>query len=199
MSMTTIWALWTCMPMAMAIPRPGSGRRRPMTGPDTQSAFSPPRSIRCTWTGGAGSTPRSSAIRARSTRSRSARPATSPAVTASTAGSRSSCRRSVSAAGARWQGENYWWGGKADQANAMMTTAAPIAIPAGGASLSFDLVYDIEDQWDFLWVQASEDGDDLEDPDQRQYPVHPRRGLDRRPVRVPGGSVCGGDRRPDRL
>jgi immune inhibitor A len=57
-----------------------------------------------------------------------------------------------------WQGDNYWWGGKEDEANAMMTTAAPIAIPAGGASLSFDLVYDIEDQWDFLWVQASEDG-----------------------------------------
>ena len=57
-----------------------------------------------------------------------------------------------------WQGKNYWWGGKGDLTNGMMTTAAPIAIPAEGASLSFDLVYDIEDQWDFLWVQASEDG-----------------------------------------
>ena len=43
-----------------------------------------------------------------------------------------------------WQGKNYWWGGKADETNSMMTTAAPIAIPAGGASLSFDAVYGIE-------------------------------------------------------
>ena len=57
-----------------------------------------------------------------------------------------------------WQGARYWWGGKADTANARMTTNATIAIPAGGATLSFDLVYDIEDIWDFLWVQASEDG-----------------------------------------
>ncbi len=57
-----------------------------------------------------------------------------------------------------WQGDYYWWGGKLDQANAMMTTANPIAIPAGGATLSFDLVYEIEDEWDFLWIQASDDG-----------------------------------------
>jgi immune inhibitor A len=57
-----------------------------------------------------------------------------------------------------WQGSYYWWGGKADLINAMMTSNAPIAIPAGGATLSFDLVYDIEDQWDFLWIQASTDG-----------------------------------------
>ena len=57
-----------------------------------------------------------------------------------------------------WQGDYYWWGGKADLANGMMTTAAPIAIPAGGATLSFDLAYDIEEEWDFLWIQASTDG-----------------------------------------
>ena len=57
-----------------------------------------------------------------------------------------------------WQGSYYWWGGKQDLSNAMMTTVDPIAIPAGGASLSFDLVYDIEEEWDFLWIQASEDG-----------------------------------------
>ena len=34
----------------------------------------------------------------------------------------------------------------------------PVAIPAGGATLSFDLAYDIEEAWDFLWVQASTDG-----------------------------------------
>jgi immune inhibitor A len=57
-----------------------------------------------------------------------------------------------------WQGNHYWWGDKLNLANAMMTSAAPINIPAGGATLSFDLVYDIEDEWDFLWVQASADG-----------------------------------------
>ena len=56
------------------------------------------------------------------------------------------------------QGNWEWWGGKADEANAMMTTVNPIDIPAGGGRLEFDLVYDIEDEWDFLWVQASNDG-----------------------------------------
>ena len=56
------------------------------------------------------------------------------------------------------QGNWQWWGGKADVMNAMMTTVNPIAIPAGGATLQFDLVYDIEDEWDFLWIQASNDG-----------------------------------------
>jgi immune inhibitor A len=57
-----------------------------------------------------------------------------------------------------WQGDHYWWGNKLNLANAMMTTKDPINIPAGGASLSFDLVYDIEAEWDFLWIQASDDG-----------------------------------------
>lgn len=57
-----------------------------------------------------------------------------------------------------WQGSYYWWGGKQDLANAMMTTVDPIAVTAG-MTLSFDLAYDIEDGgWDFLWVQVSEDG-----------------------------------------
>ncbi len=59
---------------------------------------------------------------------------------------------------APWQGSYYWWGGKLDQSNAMMTTKNPVAIPAGVTTLSFDLVYDLEDQWDFLWVQVSLDG-----------------------------------------
>ena len=58
-----------------------------------------------------------------------------------------------------WQGDYYWWGGKQDLANAMMTTVNPVAIPAAGGTLSFDLVYDIEDEWDFLWIQASADGE----------------------------------------
>ncbi len=39
-----------------------------------------------------------------------------------------------------------------------MTTKEPIAIPAGGATFSFDAAYGIETEWDFMWVQASEDG-----------------------------------------
>jgi immune inhibitor A len=61
-----------------------------------------------------------------------------------------------------WQGSYYWWGGKQDLANGMMTTASAIAIPGTGATLSFDLAYGIEEGstggWDFLWVQASDDG-----------------------------------------
>ncbi len=58
-----------------------------------------------------------------------------------------------------WQGSFYWWGGKGDLANGMMTTKNPIALPAGSAiTLTFDLLYDIEPEWDFLWIQTSEDG-----------------------------------------
>lgn len=58
-----------------------------------------------------------------------------------------------------WQGNYYWWGGKQDEANARMTTAAPLDLSAAtAATLTFDLVYDIEEEWDFLWVQVSEDG-----------------------------------------
>ncbi len=58
-----------------------------------------------------------------------------------------------------WQGTYYWWGGKLNLSNAMMTTASSIALTSGSSgALSFDLVYDIEDEWDFLWVQVSTDG-----------------------------------------
>jgi immune inhibitor A len=56
-----------------------------------------------------------------------------------------------------WQGDYYWWFGKQDVTNSMLTTKDPIAV-ASGDELTFDLVYDIEDEWDFLWVQASTDG-----------------------------------------
>jgi immune inhibitor A len=55
-------------------------------------------------------------------------------------------------------GSYEWWGGKADETNSMMTLKNPIAIPAGGATLEFSLAYGIETAWDFLWVQASDDG-----------------------------------------
>lgn len=58
-----------------------------------------------------------------------------------------------------WQGSYYWFGGKADLMNSAMTSKNPIAIPAGTVSptLSFDLSYNIEQGWDFLWIQASTD------------------------------------------
>ena len=123
----------------------------------------------------------------------------SPAATASTAASRSSCPTAqVPLPVQPWQGKYEWWGGKENLTNGMMTTAAPIAIPAGGATLSFALAYDIEEQWDWLWVQASDDGGHLEDADQRPHHVHPPPRVDRRPVRVPRGPVRGRHRRVHR-
>jgi immune inhibitor A len=58
-----------------------------------------------------------------------------------------------------WQGSNYWWGGKADLANAAMTTKNPIALTGGTtATLTFETAYGIETEWDFMWVQVSTDG-----------------------------------------
>jgi len=56
-------------------------------------------------------------------------------------------------------GNFQWWGGKQDLTNGMMTTKHPISIPEAGGTLEFDLAYDIEDEWDFLWIQASTDGE----------------------------------------
>ena len=58
-----------------------------------------------------------------------------------------------------WDGDFYWWGGKENVANAMMTTVSAISVPGivSTATLNFDMAYDIEDEWDFLWVQASID------------------------------------------
>ena len=60
-------------------------------------------------------------------------------------------------------GNWYWWGGNKGLSNGMMTLKQPIAIPAAAATksaatLSFDAAYGIETGWDFLWVQASDDG-----------------------------------------
>jgi immune inhibitor A len=58
----------------------------------------------------------------------------------------------------RPRGRYQWWGGKTSMNNARMTLRSPLAIPAGGAQLSFAATYDIELEWDYLWVQASTDG-----------------------------------------
>jgi hypothetical protein len=54
-------------------------------------------------------------------------------------------------------GNYQWWGGKGDVMNSRMVLKNPVAVPAGGAELSFDLAYDVEAEWDWLWVQASGD------------------------------------------
>lgn len=60
-------------------------------------------------------------------------------------------------------GSYCWWGGAEDLTNSGMMLASPVAIPAGGATLSFNLAWDIEwkeDEqkgWDFLWIQVSKD------------------------------------------
>jgi immune inhibitor A len=57
-----------------------------------------------------------------------------------------------------WEGKHYWWGGKQDLADATMTSRQEVAIPASGATLSFETAYSIEDGYDFMWVQVSTDG-----------------------------------------
>jgi len=58
-----------------------------------------------------------------------------------------------------WQGSNYWWGGKENLANGMMTTKNPISVTAGShVTLTFDTAYGMETEWDFMWVQVSKDG-----------------------------------------
>jgi immune inhibitor A len=57
-----------------------------------------------------------------------------------------------------WQGHHYWWGGQKDLADAMMTSRQAIAIPASGATLSFQTAYELEKGFDYLWVQVSTDG-----------------------------------------
>ncbi|MBP8646354.1 MAG: immune inhibitor A [Syntrophobacteraceae bacterium] len=55
-------------------------------------------------------------------------------------------------------GHYQWWSGQGDLVSATMTLNDTVSLPAGGGTLSFDLAYDIEFQWDFLWVQVSSDG-----------------------------------------
>ena len=54
------------------------------------------------------------------------------------------------------RGSHHWWGGAENQMNAMMTLRSPLTIPAG-ATLAVRLTHDTEAEWDWLWVQVSED------------------------------------------
>lgn len=55
-------------------------------------------------------------------------------------------------------GAFQWWGGSEAFLNASMTTRQPIAIPASGATLDVSLAFDLEQWYDYLWVQVSTDG-----------------------------------------
>jgi uncharacterized protein (TIGR03437 family) len=55
-------------------------------------------------------------------------------------------------------GSQEWWGGRQDQTNSQMTLSSPLALPASGSpTLSFSIAYNLEEKWDFLWVQVSKD------------------------------------------
>lgn len=57
------------------------------------------------------------------------------------------------------QGSNMWWGGKTNMRDAQLTTAAPLDLSgATSATLTFKTLYDIEEGWDFGFVQVSTDG-----------------------------------------
>ncbi len=59
--------------------------------------------------------------------------------------------------GVRPTGSYYWWGGLENLTDSIMTMVSPVSVSTG-ASLTFNLAYDTETSWDFLWVQASADG-----------------------------------------
>lgn len=55
-------------------------------------------------------------------------------------------------------GSYEWWGGSRDQTNSEMTLVTPVDLPATpAATLSVNLAWELEEQWDFLWVQLSTD------------------------------------------
>ncbi len=57
------------------------------------------------------------------------------------------------------RGSYYWWGGEQNLTNSRMTLVSPVTLPsAAAATLSFSTAYNIEEGWDFLWVQLSTDG-----------------------------------------
>ncbi len=58
-----------------------------------------------------------------------------------------------------WQGSYYWWGGSGALSNGIMTSKNSLDLTGvTTATLTFDLAYDLEPAWDFMWVQVSTDG-----------------------------------------
>jgi immune inhibitor A len=55
-------------------------------------------------------------------------------------------------------GNYYWYGGQEDLTYGGMKLKDPVTLPKSGATLSFMAAWDIEEEWDFLWVQISADG-----------------------------------------
>ena len=66
-------------------------------------------------------------------------------------------------------GSFEWWGGQLNLSNSTMTTVNPVTIPATGpVNLNVNLAYWTETDWDFLWVQVSNDKrPKLANPDER--------------------------------
>jgi immune inhibitor A len=59
-----------------------------------------------------------------------------------------------------FSGEYMWWSGKENWLDAKLTLAAPLDLSeAVSPTLTFNTVYDIEEGWDFGFVQASTDGE----------------------------------------
>ncbi|MFB3779227.1 MAG: M6 family metalloprotease domain-containing protein [Bryobacteraceae bacterium] len=55
-------------------------------------------------------------------------------------------------------GARQWWGGQQGETNSLMTLATPVALPASQpVTLSFNTAYNIENEWDYFWVQLSQD------------------------------------------
>ncbi|HOW98744.1 MAG TPA: immune inhibitor A [Kiritimatiellia bacterium] len=55
-------------------------------------------------------------------------------------------------------GQFQWWGGDEYDASSLMIQSAPLAIPAGGASLVYDTAYDTEAGYDFFRIYVSTNG-----------------------------------------
>ena len=53
-------------------------------------------------------------------------------------------------------GKYYVWSNRGDESDMTLTRA--FELPAGGATLEFDLWYDIEEDWDYVYLEASVDG-----------------------------------------
>lgn len=54
-------------------------------------------------------------------------------------------------------GNHQWWGNEQNVANSMMTLVNPVTVQGTNPTLSMALAYDIEAEWDYMWIQASAD------------------------------------------
>jgi len=66
-------------------------------------------------------------------------------------------QRQVKLVDAEPKGNYSWWSNRGDDADATLTRAFDLR-NADSPKLTFSTWYDIEDGWDYLYVQVSEDG-----------------------------------------